>query len=111
MGVLSLNPGDWIIYRKQKVSSSPGPRAQQTMPASNGETYHYVVEKYWIVDELLNDGRVRLRTRRGKVHDIAVNDPRLRKARWWERLFLSSRFRAVEASPAPDHNEAGDGDS
>lgn len=98
----SLSKGDWVIYRKQKVSASPGPRAQQTVPASKGETYNYVVEKYWVVDETLDDGQIRLRTRRGKIHDVSADDPRLRKARWWERLLFGRRFRAVEESQADD---------
>lgn len=98
-----FKPGDWVIYRKQKVSVSPGPRAQETNPAEKGENYSYVVEKYWIVDEVLEDGSLRLKTRRGKEHIVESNDPHLRKAGWWERLFLFARFRSVEASArAPD---------
>lgn len=97
-----LKPGDWVIYRKQKVSASPGPRAQQTAPAAKGETYNYVVEKYWVVHEVLSENQVRLRTRRGKTHDVDLDDPRLRKARWWERLLLSDRFLRVEST---DSNE------
>tara|TARA_R110002049_G_scaffold27321_4_gene94482 strand:- start:21568 stop:21888 length:321 start_codon:yes stop_codon:yes gene_type:complete len=93
-----LKPGDWVIYRKQKVSSSPGPRAKNTTPASKGETYSYVVEKYWVVDELLESGELRIRTRRGKQHIVQPDDPRLRKAKWWHRLLRGDRFRAVEES-------------
>ena len=95
-----LKPGDWVIYRKQKVSTIPGPRAQNTVPSPNGETYSYVVEKYWIVEEVLT-GQVRLVTRRGKRHVVALEDGRLRSAKWWERWLLASRFRAVETT----HND------
>ena len=101
MSAPKLDVGDWVIYRKQKVSASPGPRAQQTAPAAKGETYNYVVKKYWVVQDVLSESQVRLRTRRGKTHDVDLDDPRLRKARWWERWLLSDRFLRVE-SAEPD---------
>lgn len=91
--------GDWVIYRKQKSSASPGPRAEKIVPASNGEDYTYMVQKYWVVREVLDDGRLCLATRRGKQHVVAPDDPCLRRARWWERWLLAARFRAVESSP------------
>ena len=96
--------GDWVIYRKQKTSTSPGPRAEAVLPASKGETYSYFVEKYWIVKEVLEDGRIVLRTRRGKEHVVEPGDQNLRHARFWERWLLGARFRAVE-------NSDGDGGS
>lgn len=92
-----MKSGDWVIYRKQKVSTIPGPRAQNTVPSPNGETYSYVVEKYWIVEEVLT-GQVRLVTRRGKRHVVGLNDDRLRSAKWWERWLFAARFRAVETT-------------
>ena len=98
-----FKPGDWVIYRKQKRSASPGPRAQQTSPSPKGETYTYLVDKYWIVEEVLDDGTLRLRTRRGKEHIVQADDPRLRKPRWLEGWLLHVRFRSVEESRgAPD---------
>ena len=94
----ALKPGDWVIYRVQKSSFSPGRRAQDVTPAAGGDAYTYIVEKYWIVENVLDDGQVRLRTRRGKEHVVALDDPRLRRARWWERWLLAARFRAVEHS-------------
>ena len=91
-----FKPGDWVIYRKQKTSVSPGLRAKNMSPAPKGDTYIYIVEKYWIVDEVLGNGEVGLRTRRGKHHIVATDDPRLRRANWLERILLGSRFRAVE---------------
>jgi len=90
--------GDRVIYRKQKSSVSPGPRAQQMTPSEKGETYSYIVEKYWIVEEVLEDGSLRLRTRRGKQHVVQADDPHLRKPRWWETWLRGGRFRSVEAS-------------
>ena len=77
-------PGDWVIYRKSKRSPVPGPRAKQIAPSVHGDDYGYVVDKFWIVQEVLPDGRLRLRTRRGKDHQIAPDDPNLRRPRWWE---------------------------
>ena len=103
----AFKTGDWAIYRRQKVSSSPGPRAQQTSAAPRGELYSYVVEKYWVVETIQDDGRICLRTRRGKQHVVEADDPRLRKPNWWERWWLSARFRAVEESSngSPDNAE------
>ena len=98
-------PGDWAIYRKQKFSTSPGPRAKDVVPATQGEMYVYFVEKYWIVKEVLDDGQLLLRTRRGKQHKVSLNDPGLRRPRWWQRFFFGNRFRAIDASngsPAAD---------
>jgi hypothetical protein len=88
--------GDWVVYRKSKHGPAPGPRARQISPATQGEDYGYVVDKFWVVAESLDDGRVRLRTRRGKEHLIPAVDPILRRARWWERWLHRSRFQDVE---------------
>jgi hypothetical protein len=85
-------PGEWVVYRKQKASPAPGPRARQVTPAEKGEVYHYLVDKYWVVCQVRAEGNVLLRTRRGKTHVVRSDDPRLRRARWWERWFLAARF-------------------
>jgi hypothetical protein len=83
--------GDPVVYRKPKRSPSPGPRAERVRPETMGESYHYIVEKHWTVIETRED-QVVVQTRRGKVHVIDRDDPRLRPARWWERLLLKHRF-------------------
>ena len=83
--------GDWVVYRKTKYSASPGPRAKEIAPEPNGEAYLYCVEKFWVVASVEN-GRVGLKTRRGKQHTIDSSDPNLRPARWWERLLYRDRF-------------------
>ena len=88
--------GDWAIYRKQKRSESPGPRAENVHPDEHGEKYTYVVEKYWVVEQINEDGTLQLLTRRGKRHTVDVTDSRLRRPNWWERFVLSNRFRLVE---------------
>ena len=93
-------PGEWVVYSKQKNSTVPGPRAKEVFPATAGDTYSYVVDKYWVIDNVLEEGLVQLRTRRGKQHLINADDPRLRPARWWERLLLANRFPVSETEAA-----------
>lgn len=96
MDATRLKPGDRVIYRKQKSSTSPGERAIEVRPASSGETYQYMVDKFWIVDEVLEDNQIRLRTRRGKIHIVPADDLRMRTPRWWERWLYRSRFESIE---------------
>lgn len=93
--------GDWIIYRKSKQSPVPGPRAQQITPSSRGDAYSYVVDKFWVVAEVLSGEKIRLRTRRGKEHIVSVNDPNLRTPRFWERWLYRKRFSEVARSLNP----------
>lgn len=87
--------GDFVVYSKQKVSKSPGPRAVDVSPATKGDTYAYVVDKYWIVTAVNADGTLTLRTRRGKEHVIRSDDPLLRHPSLWERLWHSGRYRKI----------------
>lgn len=87
--------GDWVIYRKPKRSSAPGPRARNVKPAKQGDDYSYTVDKYWVVKELLDTDRLLLQTRRGKQHEVSTDDPALRKPRLWERWLFRNRFRAL----------------
>jgi hypothetical protein len=89
-----FKPGDWVLYRKPKHSVIPGPRARDIAAASNGDEYSYVVTKFWTVEEVLADGRLKLRTRRGKTHLINPSDTNLKRIAWWKRWFYKSRFRA-----------------
>ncbi len=90
-------PGDWAVYRKSKRSTTPGPRATNVMASSKGESYTYIVDKFWVVDSTLPGDRLLLRTARGKTHVIDANDPNLRKPSWLRRLLWRERFRMVEA--------------
>jgi hypothetical protein len=96
MPAARFKPGQWVVYRKQKHSTSPGPRARKVEPAGRGETYTYVVDKFWVVQEVCDDGRLRLRTRRAKEHVVAPDDPQLRPASWRERWWFRERFLDVE---------------
>jgi hypothetical protein len=84
-------PGDWVVFRKSKRGTAPGPRAQHVSPSRFGEEYVYDVDKYWIVDHV-DQQELIVRTRRGKRHIVDVADHRLRHARWWERLVFRDRF-------------------
>jgi hypothetical protein len=88
----NLKAGSWVIYRKQKSSRSPGPRAKSVRPAGAGENYQYMVDKFWVVVEILESSQVKLKTRRGKENLVALDDPGLRLAKWWERILYRNRF-------------------
>ncbi|MBO8091751.1 MAG: hypothetical protein J7D60_00350 [Prosthecochloris sp.] len=91
-----LKVGDPVIYRKPKNSSSPGPRAKQVYPLEKGETYHYVVDKFWMVSDVRNDGSLELVTRTGKKRRIDRDDPKLHKPHILEQVIYRRRF------PDPD---------
>lgn len=100
-----IQTGDWVIYRKTKFSSRPGPRAQNVLPARHGDAYAYTVDKFWIVSEVRRDGSLLLKTRRGKQHVVPSDDWNLRKANWWERWRFRNRFEAIVDSPDTDANQ------
>lgn len=77
--------GDRVVYHKPKHSDRPSPRAKQIHPARYGESYQYVIDKYWIVinvDEELQ--KLVVKTRRGKKHVLDMSDKHMRKAYIWE---------------------------
>lgn len=88
--------GDWAIYRKTKWSATPGTRAINVVASPKGETYHYVIDKYWVVESVLPGGKLCLRTARGKTHVINVSDPNLHRPSLLRRLISADRFRTVE---------------
>ncbi|HEX4084715.1 MAG TPA: hypothetical protein VHY22_07390 [Chthoniobacteraceae bacterium] len=87
-----LEPGDFVIYRKSKASTRPGPRARNVQAAENGDDYYYEVDKYWALSEVLEDGRVMAVTRTGKQIYLPSEDKRLRKAGLIERFRHRGRF-------------------
>lgn len=95
-----LRPGDAVIYTVQKQGPHPGPRAKEVDATPHGEFYVYQVDKFWTVQDVTEDGRVVLRTRKGKTHLVDADDPRLRKAHWWERWLFRSRFPKFETQAA-----------
>jgi hypothetical protein len=89
---IRFQAGDVVIYRKPKNSLHPGPHARDIHPAPHGDSYSYLVEKYWRVVAVQPDHTLIIRTRRGKQHTIPADDPNLRRAHWWERLLFRHRF-------------------
>ncbi len=85
-------PGEWVIYCKTKFSPQPGARARNVQPASNGDEYCYTVDKFWVVAAVTDEGRLVLRTRRGKQHVVAGDDLHLRRPTIWERWWYRDRF-------------------
>lgn len=85
-------PGDPVIFSVSKSSTHPGPRAEEIHPAAHGDTYSYLVPKYWRIVERRPDGSLVLLTRRGKRRTVQVGDPRLRPPTLWERWFHGHRF-------------------
>jgi hypothetical protein len=100
--------GDRVVYMATKHSTHPGPRAESVAPEPHGEGYSYNVKKYWLVMGVQSDGRLKVVTRRGKHRLLPTGDPRLRPARWWESLFLGSRFPQLPGPDEPGSTEETD---
>lgn len=92
----SFKPGDKVVYRKRKHTTHPGRRAKQVQPAAKGDYYAYVVDKFWMVRKVLDNGRLLLETRRGKTHEINPCDPNLRRATLWDRIRYPARLAELE---------------
>ena len=84
--------GDFVVYRKTKYSEHPGTRAKQVRPSAGGEDYTYLIDKFWIVTEIRDDGKLLLETRRGKQHVVDVDDANLRLTTIWDRMWNRSRL-------------------
>jgi hypothetical protein len=87
--------GDPVVYHKPKSSFSPGPRAKQVYPLKHGEAYHYVVDKFWKVAKVNDDGTIEVVTRTGKQHRLNVSDPNLSKVRLFKQFLYRKRFPKV----------------
>jgi hypothetical protein len=88
----TVRAGDRLIYRMQKVSTRPGPRAYDIHPASEGDTYSYFVDKYWTVKSVARDGAFSIVTRTGKLRLVQPNDPNFRRAGLISRVRYARRF-------------------
>ena len=95
-----FKPGDRVIYRLTKHSRKPGPRARQISPSPNGDDYIYLVDKFWLVDQVLDGGKVLIRTRRGKTRVISARDRNLRPATWWENFLYGQHFPSTTSATA-----------
>jgi hypothetical protein len=103
--------GDRVIYTRDKYGPRPGRRAKNVFATPHGETYAYQVDKFWRVTQVEADGSLQLQTRRGKRHRVAPDDPRLRRARWWELLLYGRRFPSLAESLASHPPESSAPDS
>ena len=90
--------GDWVVFCQMKHKTHPGRRARDVHPAANGDDYSYYVEKFWVVLDVLTNGRLLLQTRRGKQHVVDADDPNLRHATWLDRIRHRSRFTPFQLS-------------
>ena len=87
---MTFAPGDLVVYSKEKVGLRPARRAHHVSAAPLGDSYHYFVDKVWIVVD--RDGnQLVLRTPRGKLHRLGTDDPHLRRTSWSERAWLRLR--------------------
>ena len=97
--IQSFRVHELVVFEKQKHGAHPSLRAHDVRPAPSGDDYDYVVDKYWVVVRVLDDGRLLLRTPGGKLHEIATVDPDLRRLslreRVWLTLFERDRLRAL----------------
>ncbi|MCG6157381.1 hypothetical protein [Rubinisphaera margarita] len=91
--------GDHVIYLMTKQSSHPTLRATKVSPSAHGDQYNYVVEKFWVIREIRDDGTLVVQTRRGKTREILEDDPSLKKATWWHRWMYRDRFPELQAQP------------
>ena len=87
-----IEPGDFLVYRKPKVSARPGPRARNVQASEKGDDYYYEVDKYWAVADVRDDGELIAVTRTGKQVHLQPEDEHLRKAGLVERILHRNRF-------------------
>jgi len=104
-------PGDWVVYRLSKHGVAPGRRAHHVSASRKGESYNYLVDKFWVVERIDETGNLHVRTPGGKTRIISPEDPNLHRARWWHRLQWGERFRTAEmkrlSSDAHDAQKGG----
>jgi hypothetical protein len=91
--------GDWVVYRRMKVTTHPGRRAHGVDASANGDDYNYFVDKFWIVAEVLADRNLLLKTRRGKTHVVGEHDLNLRHASLWDRIRYRQRYVELQQRP------------
>ena len=89
---MKLKAGNFVVYQKEKTSTHPSLRAEKVFPAQHGDTYSYVIRKFWKVLRVCEDDTIEVETRRGKRRTLTPDDHRLRKAGFWQRLLFKDRF-------------------
>ncbi|MBF0198609.1 MAG: hypothetical protein HQL32_12905 [Planctomycetes bacterium] len=78
--------GDPVVFHKEKKSMKPSLKAWGVRPHSGGDGYSYFITKYWRVITA-DDSKVVVATRGGKQLEVNADDPKLRKANIFERVF------------------------
>jgi hypothetical protein len=81
-----------IVYRMVETSTCPASEARDIHPAERGELYYYLINKYWRVEEVRQDGWIVALTPLMEHHYLRRDDPNLRKANLLERLRYAARF-------------------
>ncbi len=97
--------GDLVVYRKSKSSTHPGPRAANVHPAQNGDSYSYTVDKFWMIEAILDDGTIVATTRRGKKNRIKPDDPMMRRANLIQRLLYRTRFATLSTQQSSNNDQ------
>ena len=88
----AFQQGDRIVFCRMKHKTHPSRRAREIRPAAHGDDYIYYVEKFWVVSDVLSDGRLLLQTPRGRKHIVDADDPNLRHATWLDKIRHRYRF-------------------
>ncbi len=83
---MRFNIGDYVIYNKPKASDHPSSRAEDLSPAPHGDMYSYQIKKFWRVSGIIDNETIEVKTRRGKTHQLRIDDPFLKKAGIFARL-------------------------
>ena len=89
---MRIKTGEFVIFSKPKMSTHPSPRAKEIYPAQHGDTYSYIIEKFWKVVRILDDNTIEIETRRGKRRRLNKDTPLLRKPGLLERFVFRNRF-------------------
>ena len=88
----TYKPGDPVVLQVTKQSKRPGPHVHDLRPMSHGKTYHYQEKLCGVVAEVLAQDVLIVRIQRGITHAVSPDEPNLRHATWWERLWHRDWF-------------------
>ena len=90
--------GDRVVYCRMKHKTHPSRRARGIQPSAHGDDYSFYIEKFWVVSDVLKDGRLVLRTPRGKKRVVQADDPKLRYASLLEKIRHRQTFLRSDAA-------------
>ena len=101
MSQKNFKPGDRVVFCMVKHKSHPSRLAQGVQPAANGDSYSFYVRKFWVVSDVFEDGRLQLRTPRGKERVVDADDPSLTHASLLDKILHRDRFIQSETAVSP----------